>query len=103
MSKTINEQVFEIIDEMYNDLAHKEIDQHIKDILLIAAKHLSTEDMPAQVVAAKTVNGITIWTMNGKNLLGDENAERIRKLMRIARSEGYKWSATGLGSLGVQF
>ena len=35
MSKTINEQVFEIIDEMYNDLAHKEIDQHINDILLI--------------------------------------------------------------------
>ncbi|MCT3020868.1 hypothetical protein EFN43_07340 [Pediococcus pentosaceus] len=103
-SKILRDQVFDIVDAMYNDLVDESIDEHILKVLYTAAVHLKNKkNETAQVIAAKTVNGITMWTMNGKNHLGDENAERIRVLMRLSRTGGYKWYSSGVGSLGIQF
>lgn len=103
-SKALRDQVFNIVDAMYNDLLNEPVDEHILKVLYTAATHLKNKkNEPAQVIAAKTVNEITLWTISGKNHLGDENAERIRELMRLSRSGGYKWYSTGVGSLGVHF
>lgn len=103
-SKALRDQVFNIVDAMYNDLLNEPVDEHILKVLYTAATHLKNKkNEPAQVIAAKTVNEIAVWTINGKNHLGDENAERIRELMRLSRSGGYKWYSTGVGSLGVHF
>ncbi|VDG18084.1 hypothetical protein [Lactiplantibacillus mudanjiangensis] len=103
MSDMIHDEVFALVDAIYNDVYDQPIDDHIKKTLLTAAKYLDAGKMPAQVIAAKTMNGIFIWTMDGHNPLGSANGDRINRLMRLARSGGYKWTTAGVGDLRVQF
>ena len=104
MGESVHDQVFALVDAIYNDASQrKDANPDIMKVLLTAGKYLNEGKVPAQIIAAKTVNGITLYSMRGKSNLGSENAERINKLIRLARSEGYKWTSSGVGTLGVQF
>ncbi|WP_334332818.1 MULTISPECIES: hypothetical protein [unclassified Companilactobacillus] len=100
-----SKRVFEIIDEMYQIFKLRKVDSNVMQILVKAGQALN-DDQPAEIVAAKTVNGITLWTLSTKLNLGKEYDHKvldmINELTRIARSGPYQWSY-GVGNLRVQF
>ena len=57
MKKTVYEQVFELVDAMYNSIVEEsDFDPEVIKVLMTAGKYLNEKKMPPQVIAAKTVN-----------------------------------------------
>lgn len=102
MTKDLKKDTFEIIDQTYNHLKKQNSNPELLTVFLKAGQALDN-NMPPQVVAAKTINGITLYVLSHKDHYDQETSDNISKLKTIAREDGYKWNATGIGSLGVQF
>lgn len=102
MTNNIQSETFEIIDVLYQELTDKHADQQLLNILLKAAKALNN-GMAPQIVAARTYNGFTLWILSHKFYFGDQISDQLSQLTVIARSGVYKWTATGIGDLRVQF
>ncbi|WP_057879841.1 bacteriocin immunity protein [Companilactobacillus kimchiensis] len=102
MGKDYSNEVFSLIDEMYEDVKNKSNDPDILRVLLKAAKAFN-KGMYPPIVAAKTVNGITIQILLKKPQLGDLFGKDYNRLTMIAREGGYKWGPTGIGDLRIQF
>ena len=67
------------------------------------AANALNKGMYPPIVAAKTVNGITVTILLEKPSLGDVFGKDYNRLTLIAREEGYKWGPTGVGDLRIQF
>ena len=102
MAAELSDQVFTIVDEMYNHLKQQQTDPDILATLMKAAQALNKK-MPAQIVAVKTVNGITLCALNKKLSFDEITNQKISELKTISRMKGYQWSATGIGDLRIQF
>jgi Enterocin A Immunity. len=102
MTKDLKNDVFEIIDQMYNHLKKQDTNPELLTILLKAGQALDN-DMPPQIVAAKTINGITLYVLSHKDHYDQETGDNISKLKVISRKGGYKWTANGVGDLRIQF
>lgn len=102
----ISERVYKIIDEMYHIFKSEDESPEVREVLLKAGKALD-KNMPAQIVAAKTVNGITIVVLTNNFHLNKEDDKRVSELINelknISRAKGYKWMSTGIGDLRIQF
>ncbi|KRL29310.1 hypothetical protein FD33_GL001015 [Companilactobacillus paralimentarius DSM 13238 = JCM 10415] len=104
MKKTVYEQVFELVDAMYNSIVEEsDFDPEVIKVLMTAGKYLNEKKMPPQVIAAKTVNEIILANMSNKSKLDQINSDRLNQLLMLSRSEGYKWSSVGPTDLRVQF
>lgn len=104
MKKTVYEQVFELVDAMYNSIVEEsDFDPEVIKVLMTAGKYLNEKKIPPQVIAAKTVNGIILANMSNKSKLDQINSDRLNQLLMLSRSEGYKWSSVGPTDLRVQF
>lgn len=102
MNDTLTDETFTIIDTIYNDLKQQQADPDILAILMKAAKSLNN-NMPAQIVAAKTINTFTVTALTKKLSFDQLTNDELSKLKKIARAGGYRWSAAGLGDLRNQF
>lgn len=102
MKEDLTNDTFEIIDRMYNHLRTQKYDSEILNILIKAAQALQ-KNIPPQIVAVKTVNGITLISLSKKLTFDTETNDDINKLRPIARSGGYKWSGAGSQDLRSQF
>lgn len=102
MAKKANNEIFELIDEMYNDVKHKSNDPEILAILMKAAVALN-KGWSEPVVATKTVNGISLIIMRKKLNLGETFGRDYNGLIAIIRASNYKWSSGDIGDIRVQF
>jgi len=102
MTDKVKDEVFQLIDSMYNNVKANSADPDILGVLMKAAVALN-KDMPAQIVAAKTVNGINIFVLSGKKDLGADFSADYNRLIQLSRTAGYKWIANGVGDLRIQF
>lgn len=94
--KTVYQQVFELVNAMYNSLSEQaDFDPDVIKTLMTAGKYLNEKKMPPQVIAAKTVDGIVLANMSNKSKLDQTNSDRLNQLLILSRSEGYKWSSVG--------
>lgn len=103
MTDNIKDEVFWLIDSMYNNVKVGSNDPDILDVLMKAALALN-KGMAPQIVAAKTVNGINLFVLSNKkmNLSAEFNAD-YTQLIKLSRAGSYKWIATGVGDLRIQF
>lgn len=103
MTDNIKDEVFRLIDSMYNNVKVGSNDPDILDVLMKAALALN-KGMAPQIVAAKTVNGINLFVLSNKkmNLSAEFNAD-YTQLIKLSRAGSYKWIATGVGDLRIQF
>lgn len=106
MEDEISKRVFEIVDELYHIFKSENNNPEVIEVLLKAGKALNN-GMPAQIVAIKTVNGISITVLTNSYHVSEKNGKRVGELVSqlkdISRLKGYKWTATGLGDLRIQF
>jgi len=102
MADKIKDEVFQLIDSMYNDVKSGSNDPDILGVLLKAATALN-KNMPPQVVAAKTVNGINLFVLSKKMNLGADVSADYTRLIELSRAGSYKWIANGVGDLRIQF
>lgn len=102
MTEDLKKDVFTIIDQLYNHLKEKNSNPELLSILLKAGQALD-KNMAPQIVAAKTINGITLYVLSHKDHYDQETGDNISKLKTIARKGGYKWTANGVGDLRIQF
>lgn len=103
MTDSIKNEVFQLIDSMYNNIKTSSNDPDILGVLMKAALALNKGIAP-QIVAAKTVNGINLFVLSNKkmNLNANFNAD-YTQLIKLSRSGSYKWLANGVGDLRIQF
>ncbi|WP_125588782.1 bacteriocin immunity protein [Companilactobacillus jidongensis] len=96
MKKSVDEQVFEIVDEMYNSLSkNADTDPEIMKVLLTAGTYLSKKKSASQIIASKTVNGILLANASNKSKLDPANWNRLKKLMMLTQTEGFQGSPMG--------
>ncbi|WP_125712840.1 bacteriocin immunity protein [Companilactobacillus kedongensis] len=104
MKKSVDEQVFEIIDEMYNSLSKKEdTDPEIIKTLMTAGIYLSEKKSAPQIIASKTVNGILLANTVSKSKLDETNWKRLKQLIMLAKTEGFQGSPLGPTDPRAQF
>ncbi|KRK80462.1 bacteriocin immunity protein [Companilactobacillus nodensis] len=104
MKKSVDEQVFEIVDEMYNSLSkNTDTDPQILKTLMTAGTYLSEKKSAPQIIASKTVNGILLANVSGKSKLDQANWNRLKKLTMLARTEGFAGSPIGPTDPRAQF
>lgn len=103
MKDNIKNEVFQLIDSMYNSVKLNSDDSDILGVLMKAALALN-KGMAPQVVAAKTVNGINLFVLGNKKMnFGTEFNANYNQLIKLSRAGSYKWTATGVGDLRIQF
>lgn len=104
MKKSVDEQVFEIVDEMYNSLSKKaDIDPEIIKTLMTAGIYLSENKSAPQIIASKTVNGILLANTVSKSKLDETNWKRLKQLIMLAQTEGFQGSPMGPTDPRAQF
>lgn len=104
MKKSVDEQVFEIIDEMYNSLSKKsDTDPLVIKTLMTAGTYLSKKKLAPQVIASKTVNGIMLANISSSKKLDEINWNRLKQLIMLARTNGYQISSMGPTDFRSQF
>ncbi len=103
MTDNIKDEVFQLIDSMYNNVKAGSNDPDILGVLMKAATALN-KGMAPQVVAAKTVNGINLFVLGNKKMDLDDNFNSdYTQLIKLSRAGSYKWIANGVGDLRIQF
>ncbi|WP_125566916.1 hypothetical protein [Companilactobacillus insicii] len=104
MKESVYDQVFEIIDEMYNSLSKKpDTNPDVIKTLMTAGTYLSKKKSAPQLIASKTVNGILLANLTSKSKLDSENWNRLKQLIVLARSEGFQASPMGPTDPRAQF
>ncbi|MFD1418686.1 bacteriocin immunity protein [Companilactobacillus keshanensis] len=104
MKKSVDEQVFEIIDEMYNSLSKKaDYDPEVIKTLMTAGTYLSKKKSAPQIIASKTVNGILLANAVNKSKLDQANWNRLKQLIMLAQTEGFAGSPMGPTDFRSQF
>lgn len=89
MNKTDYEQVFEIVDDMYNSLSKKSnSDPDVLKVLITAATYLNNKRSSPQIIASKTVNGIMLANTSNKTKLDQDNWNRLKQLIEFAKNGG---------------
>lgn len=101
MADDIKNEVFQLIDSMYNNVKTHSNDPDILGVLMKAAVAIDKGMVP-QIVAAKTVNGINLFTLTKKMHLGADFSADYTRLIELSRTGGYKYT-TGIGDLRIQF
>jgi Enterocin A Immunity. len=102
MKEKLEDEVFSIVDEMYNDVKQNSNNQEILEVLMKAAKALN-KGMSAKVAAVRTVNGITLVILTKRPNLGDEFNKNYNRLTAIATDKTFGSPTAGIGDLRVQF
>jgi len=89
MKKSVYEQVFEIVDEMYNSLSQKtDTDPDILKVLMTAGTYLSEKKSAPQIIASKTVSGILLANSSNNSRLDQTNWNRLKRLIMLAKDGG---------------
>jgi len=89
MKKSVYEQVFEIVDEMYNSLSQKpDTDPDILKVLMTAGTYLSEKKSAPQIIASKTVSGILLANSSNNSRLDQTNWNRLKQLIMLAKDGG---------------
>jgi len=100
MKKPSYEQVFEIVDAMYNSLSKNPgTDPDILKVLVTAGTYISKKKAAPQVIASKTVSGILLANESNKSKLDQDNWNRLKKLIMLARD----WGPMGPTDFRAQF
>jgi len=102
MAADLADETFTIIDEMYNHLKQQKTDPEVFEVLMKAGTALNKK-VPFQIVAAKTVNGITLISLTKKLSFDEFISHDISCLRTICRAKGYQWSGAGISDLRIQF
>lgn len=83
--ESIYEQVFELINEMYDSLSEKpNFDTEVLKALMVAGKNLNEGKLSPQVIAGRTVNDIIFANMNNGSKLDKNNTEHLNQLLRLS-------------------
>ncbi|MFC6177248.1 hypothetical protein ACFQAV_10370 [Companilactobacillus huachuanensis] len=89
MKKTAYEQVFEIVDEMYNSLSkNPDTNPDIIKVLMTAGTYLSKKKSAPQIIASKTVSGILFANASNNSRLDQANWDRLKQLIMLAKDGG---------------
>jgi len=89
MKKSVYEQVFEIVDEMYNSLSQKpDTDPDILKVLMTAGTYLSEKKSAPQIIASKTVSGILLANSSNNSRLDLTYWNRLKQLKMLAKDGG---------------